>query len=441
MRDIVVTLFVFAGLIYTIRKPHVGVLLWSWLGYMNPHRLCYGFAYSMPFSQITALLTMTVMLLSPERKVLPKDILVYLLLLFIVWMGMTTIFAFEAEAAQEQYIKILKIQLPVFLTMMMFNSKERIHQLLWVIVFSLGYFATKGGVFTLLTGGAFRVYGPPGSFVEENNALAIATLMIIPLLVYLRSTLTRKWAKQAALFSIISMSFSVIGSQSRGAFLAILVVGGYFWLQSKRKFSTGFMIVLFVGLLALLLPESWYERMNTISTFDKDASAMGRIHAWTMAYNVANQNLFGGGLNLWTNATYSNYLEGFSSFRQASFVAHSIYFSILGEHGWFGLFLYLLIYAIGWSYCKSLVKHCDGQAHIQWIADLARMLKVGLLAYLAGGAFLSLSYFDLPWHFLAIIILLKEIAKNSEAPEIIETNKVAEEPSSKLIINEQGIVQ
>ncbi|NOR71703.1 MAG: putative O-glycosylation ligase, exosortase A system-associated [Methylomarinum sp.] len=441
MRDIVVTLFVFAGLLYTIKKPYVGILVWSWLGYMNPHRLCYGFAYSMPFSQITALLTMGALLFSKERKVLPKDILVYLLLFFILWMGLTTLFAFEAEAAKEQYIKILKIQLPVFLTMMMFTSKERIHQLLWVIVVSLGYFSTKGGIFTLMTGGAFRVYGPPGSFVEENNALAIASLMVIPLLVYLRTTLTRKWAKQVALFAIISMSFSVIGSQSRGAFLAILVVGTYFWLQSKHKLTTGVMIIVFIGLLSLMLPDSWYERMNSISTYDEDGSAMGRIHAWTLAYNVANQNLLGGGLNLWTKITYTNYLEGFDPLRQTAFVAHSIYLSILGEHGWFGLFLYLLIYAIGWSYCKSLVKQCDGQAHIQWIADLARMMKVGLLAYFAGGAFLSLSYFDLPWHYLAIIVLLKEIAKNSEAPEIIEANKIVEESSTKIIINEQGIVQ
>jgi uncharacterized protein DUF5935 len=72
MRDIAITLVITVFLVYTFKRPHVGVLLWSWLGYMNPHRLCYGFAYSMPFSQITAIVTVISLLFSKEKKTVTK---------------------------------------------------------------------------------------------------------------------------------------------------------------------------------------------------------------------------------------------------------------------------------------------------------------------------------------------------------------------------------
>lgn len=443
MRDIAVTLIILIGLLYTIKKPYVGVLLWSWLSYMNPHRLCYGFAYTMPFAQMSAIVTIIMVVVSKERKSLPKDFMVYLLIIFIMWMGLTTLFAFNEEAAKNKYIEILKIQLPVFLTLMMFNSKERLHHLLWVIIISLGYFSIKGGVFTLLTAGSFRVYGPPNSVVEENNALAIATLMVIPLMIYLRGQVTTQWKKQVMLLCIFSMSLSVIGSQSRGAFLAILVVGGYYWLRSNQKIKSGFLILCFVMVVAAFLPDSWYERMNTIGEFEEDDSAMGRINAWKLAINVANQNLFGGGLNLWGKETYINYLAEFDPLRDKAFVAHSIYFSILAEHGWLGLFMFLLFFYLGWRYCNKLIEQCDQEIHLQWIADLSKMMKVGLLAYLAGGAFLSLSYFDLTWHYLSIIILLKEIAsKIKENPDDKQQDSYQpEEKTTKVVLNSQGYLR
>ncbi|MDD5276199.1 MAG: putative O-glycosylation ligase, exosortase A system-associated [Methylovulum sp.] len=412
MRDILVTFLFIVGVGYTIKQPYMGVLVWSWLGYMNPHRLCFGFAYSLPLSYIIALLTTVVYAFSGERKSLPKDKLVVLLILFIFWMGITTLFAFHPDIANEDYIKILKIQFPIILTLAMFNDKQRLHQLLWIIVFSLGYFGVKGGIFTALTGGSFRVYGPPGSYIEENNTLAVACLMVIPLMIYLRTHLTRYWQRQLMLFCIFSISFSVLGSQSRGAFIAIATVGFYFWLQSKNKIGSAILLAIFVAILALILPESWYERMDTIDNYQEDESSMGRINAWTMAYNVANDNILGGGLGLWSPQAYFAYLPEFKP-GMAAFVAHSIYFSVLGEHGWIGLMLYLTIFYLAWRYCSQLVRDCDNNGQTQWIADLARMIKLSLLAYLSGGAFLSLSYFDLPWHLVAIVILLKEISKQS----------------------------
>lgn len=413
MRDILVTLLFIIGSGYTFRQPYVGILVSSWLNYMNPHRLCFGFAYSLPLSYVISLLVSVSYLFSKERKSFPKDKLVVLIMVFLIWMGITTVFAFN-DTATAEYIRVLKIQFPIILTLAMFNDKQRLHQLLWVIVLSLGYFGVKGGVFTVATGGGHRIYGPPGSFIEENNALAVANLMVMPLMVYLRTLLKKNWQKQLMLFCIISMAFAVIGSQSRGAFLAIATVGFYFWLQSHNKLVTALLLIFFVGTLALILPESWYDRMHTINTYQEDDSAMGRIRAWTLAFNIANHNLLGGGLMLWSKSTYLQYLDDFRP-GMTAYVAHSIYFSVLGEHGWIGLLLFVSIFGLAWRYCSKLVATCKKDDENKWIADLAKMIKLSLLAYLSGGAFLSLSYLDLPWHLVAIVILLKEMSNQMVA--------------------------
>lgn len=423
MRDILVATLVLLGLIYTIRRPHIGVLLWSWLGYMNPHRLCWGFAYSFPFSYITAITTSLSYLFSKESKKLPKDKLLFLLFLFIVWMTISTILAIRPEGALEEYIRIIKIQFGIVITLLMFNSRERINQLILVIVASIGFYGFKGGIFTVLTGGGYHVFGPPSSFIEENNALAVATLMIMPLLVYYRSQLTKNWQRQFALFALICMAFSVLGSQSRGALLAISTVGLYFWTQSRQKWLSAILIASFAVIVFQFLPESWHSRMETIQNYQQDSSAMARIHAWQLAYNVATDHFFGGGLRLWSKQVYMHYFTWFDPLKMQAFVAHSIYFSVLGEQGWGGLLIYLLIHFTCWRYCSKIIQQCKDSSETKWMSDLAKMIKVSLLAYYSGGAFLSIAYFDLPWHLISIVVLLRQIMLNHKPSTQNEENQ------------------
>ena len=48
MRDLIVVLIFTYGAVLTLRRPYVGALLWVWIGLMNPHRMGWGFAYSLP---------------------------------------------------------------------------------------------------------------------------------------------------------------------------------------------------------------------------------------------------------------------------------------------------------------------------------------------------------------------------------------------------------
>lgn len=405
MRDLVLTLIVFGSIPFIFKRPYIGILMWAWLSYMNPHRLAYGFAYYMPFAQIIALALFAAILFNRKQmQKLPMDGTMCVWLFFLFWMTLTTIFAIYQDSAFTYYSRVFKIQLLTFLTMMLFTDLVKIKQLIWVIILSIGFYSIKGGLFTILTGGSFRVWGPNGSFIEENNSLALATLMIIPLMYYLFSTEKNKWVKYALAASIIFSLASAVGSQSRGALLAIIAVAGFFWLKTKNKLLTGLLIIILAIVGFNFMPESWHNRMSTIQTYEEDGSAMGRINAWIYSINMANDNLLGGGFESWTAANYAIYSPDAT---QVS-VAHSIYFSVLADHGWIGLLAFLLILLLTWKSLASVIKKSQSDDKYNEYLLLAKMLQVSFIAYLVGGAFLSLSYFDLPWHLIAISLLIKK---------------------------------
>jgi putative inorganic carbon (HCO3(-)) transporter len=413
IRDIIVTLIVFGSLPFILRQPHIGVLMWSWLSYMNPHRLCWGFAYDLPFAQIVAITLLIALLLSKEPKRVPVTPLTVIWWVFLAWMCITTAFAFDVTATT-QLDKVLKIQVVTFLTIMLMGQKQRLLQLIWVIVLSLGFYGVKGGLFTLVTAGHFHVWGPPHSFIEDNNALAAALLMVLPLMYYLRSLVENGWAKRGLAAAMVLCAFSIIGSQSRGALLGAGAMALFLVFKAGKRFQTAVAVAIVAATLLLFAPRSWYARMDTIDAYHQDASAMGRINAWWYSFNLANHRITGGGFESWNPETFARYAPNPTDVH----VAHSIYFGVLADHGWPGLILFVSILALGWRTANWTVKNAKPFGDLDWLIGLNKMVQVSLVAYCTAGAFLSLSYFDLPWHLIAIVVLGKEITNQrlNQAP-------------------------
>jgi putative inorganic carbon (HCO3(-)) transporter len=364
----------------------------------------------LPLAFVVAITTLAAILLSNERKRIPVTWLTFLWIVFVMWMGVTTIFAIYPAEAWIQYEKVLKIQLMTLTTVLLMGSRERLRMLIWIIVISLGYYGVKGGVFTIINGGDYHVWGPPDSFVEGNNELALALLMILPLMHYLRTTSANKWIRLGLLASMILCAFSIVGSQSRGALVGGIAMTLFLWLKAKRKLVTGAILVVMLPLLIAFMPAQWHERMQTIETYEADESAMGRIDTWRMALRLANDKLMGGGFELWTDETFDRYTPQ----KTNSHDAHSIYFKVLGEHGWIGLILFLGIGLSAWRTGARIVRQTKHHPELEWLSSLARMLQVSLAAYATGGAFLGLSYFDLYWHLVAMLVIGAEMVRQHE---------------------------
>ena len=401
MRDLFVTGVIFGLLPFVFKRPWVGVLLWSWIGYMNPHRLAYGFAYDFPFAMVVGLVTIVAFMASKEKKVMPWTRETIVLLVFIGWMLFTTFFAFYPDLAWFQWNKVWKIQLMVFLTALIITDRKQLHWLIWVIALSFGFYGVKGGVFTIINGGAYRVQGPAGTFIGGNNEMALALVMAIPLIRYLHLQETRKLIKIGLAGAMVLTGVAAIGSQSRGGLVAMVAMGFFLWLKSRNKIVTGIYMAIAVFIMASVMPQQWYDRMNTINTYQSDESAQGRINAWHMAFNVAKERITGGGFNMFLPPTFRQYAPDPTNVHDV----HSIYFEQIGEQGFIGFGLFMLLGLLAWMRAQQVIKRCKKDPENKWAADLAGMIQVSLVGYAAGGAFLGMSYFDLPYHLMIILVL------------------------------------
>jgi putative inorganic carbon (hco3(-)) transporter len=418
VRDYLVTMIVLGGALYALRYPFVGILLWCWLGYMNPHRLTYGFAYDIPFALIVGAVTLIGLFVSREPKRLPMYSVTVVWLLFLGWTLITTVFALYPEVANPQCVKVLKIQLFIFISMLLVHDRKRMDLLIGVIALSIAFYGVRGGLHTLFIDSSTRVYGPPGSFIEDNASLAVALLMVVPLLRYFQLQTSYKWVRRALWPVILLSMVAALGSQSRGALIALGAMVFVLWTKSRQKFLLAAVLAAVLPVMYQFMPDSWHERMGTIETYNEDASAMGRLFAWRLTINLADQRITGGGYEPWFAQTVERY--GDRSFDVSNTenpdkvvearAAHSIYFSVLGEHGWIGLALFIAVGVLAWRSGSWVLRETKQVPELAWLRDLAAMLQVSLIAYATGGAFLSLSYFDLYWQLAGVLVVCRAIA-------------------------------
>ncbi|MGH7681979.1 MAG: putative O-glycosylation ligase, exosortase A system-associated [Candidatus Eiseniibacteriota bacterium] len=407
MRDLLILSIVILGVPVAAVRPFIGILLWCWVSYMNPHRLTWGIAYDFPVAMVIGAGTLLGLMFTKDRERLPLEReTIYLILLWITFAG-TTIFAFSQQEAWTRLEQISKILLMTFVTMMLVNSRERLRLLLLVITLSIGFFGLKGGISSILTGGSGRVYGPPGSFIEDNNDFALALVMVLPIFFYFAKEEPRAWLRHllriTGVFSIVAAIFTY----SRGGFLGLAAVGVFSLAKSKKKVWAAALLIIAVAIALFLVPQAWFDRMNTIGDL-REESAAGRINSWHFAWNLAaSRGIFGGGFGTFTEELFLKYAPDPYDFH----AAHSIYFEMLGDHGFLGLTLFLGVLFATLGSLQGLKRRYVRWPQLNWVSDYANMLQLCMIGYMISGAFLGRAYFDLHYHLIAATVLLKVISR------------------------------
>lgn len=400
MRDLTLLVIIGWCFLQAFRRPWIGIMCWTWISIMNPHQLSWSLR-TMPFAAAIGGATLLGLLMTRDRKDYSLNRENVTLMLLMVWFCITLPFSVMWEPSFELYVRVMKINLMVLVTLVLLHSKRHLMLFVWVNVISIGFYGVKGGVFTVLTGGSYRVWGPENTYVEGNNEIALAIVMVIPLMRFLQMQMTAKWAKVTMTFCMVMMAAAALGSHSRGALLAIGSMALVLWWRGKNKMASAVGMLVVGGALLSLMPAEWWDRMNTIRTYQQDESAQGRLNAWMMAWNIAKSNLTGVGFNTVGREICALYAPVPDECR----AAHSIYFMVLGEHGFVGLFIFLALFWFAWSSASRLRVQGRKQPQTQWLSDLGGMLQVGIVGYAVGGAFLSLSYWDMPYNMMIMAVV------------------------------------
>jgi putative inorganic carbon (hco3(-)) transporter len=414
LRDIALIGFIVLVAIYALRYPWVGVMLWTWISIMNPHQQLAWATGSMPVAQIAALTTLIGLVFTKDRRNPLDRPAAWMLLAWTAWMTIGLPFSFYVQPSIGLWERSMKIFLMIFVTIALIDNKRKLDWFIWICTFSLAYYGIKGGVFTILHGGSYRVWGP-GGFVGGNNEIALALIMITPLIHYLQLQLKNRWLRWMMAGSMLLCVAAAAGSHSRGAFLALFAMGAFLWLKTPNKIFSGVGIVIGAMLVLSVMPEAWWDRMESIRDYKEDASATGRLNAWWFSWNVAKDNFFGAGFMPYFPDAFARYAPEPDRIH----AAHSIYFQAMGEHGFIGLFLFMSIGALTWLEARKLIKlGKQNPEELLWCRDLGRMIQVSMVGYASGGAFLSLAYFDLPYNVMVMAVCAMYIARKTVAAKV-----------------------
>lgn len=403
MRDIIVLAIALVSIYLGIFRPWMGVLALALFSLGNPHRYAWGFSTSMPSYLMIFISVIVGMLFNgKDKQPFPWTRETYLFIMLLFYFTFTTYFSPDIpDAAQEQWIKVMKIYVSIFPTFWLINTREKMKWLIIIIAVSFGFVGFKGGAFALAHGFSYRVMGPGGTFYGGNNEIGLALNMTLPLILLGGNQFKNKLIKNFFYMVFFFSICAIISTWSRGALLTLFSVLTAIILSSKKKIR---IVLLFLAALAVIavlppekvksfLPKEWFDRMETIQTYEEDASAMGRIDAWRYGLKRANESPLTAG--------------GFETYRIHGTDAHSAYFEILGEHGYIALILWLSLLFGSMLALEKLRSQAKFAQTSLWILDYARAVQISLLGYAVGGAFLGAAYWDYFYQLVSLCVLMK----------------------------------
>jgi len=411
MRDLIVMIIILGSAPICFFSPYYGLLVWTWISYFNPHRFAWGVAYGFPVAEVIAVPTLAGLIFAGDsnRRIFKRE--TFLLLSMWMWFiitflvaKQTPLFADHVVAGQAQLERVSKILLMTMVTMILVTSAKRLKYLALVIGMSFGALGIKGALFGIRTGGEGLVWGPPSSFVSDNNDLALAINMSLPILFFLAREEKNRILRFVLWFSFLASILAVILTYSRGGLLGLATVLGILAIKAKRKLLATACLVATAFVLMTYAPAKWMTRMETFMGGTLDTSAQGRINAWQFSFNLAKDYpLMGGGFGTFTPDLFHRYAPDPLDFHGP----HSIYFQVLAEQGFVGLTLFVVLLGSTIYSLRRLRRRAGDIPGAEQLVPYTHAFEVGLYAFLVGGAFLGRAYFDLWFQLVACCVVLK----------------------------------
>jgi putative inorganic carbon (hco3(-)) transporter len=421
VRAILFLLVFLSSLPFIFVSPFYGVLIWYAYSFGGFQTLTWGALNNLYLAYVITILTGISWIFSRTEKTrLPVTPLVVLTLLFSLWMTITSSFALgPAEVVWGRWVFVHKVLLMCLVGYALTTTRERVNQLVWVVVLAIGFWGVKGALSFILRGGGGTVgiHGPEGGVTAANNEFGIALVMILPLLFYQWHIASNRHLRRGLMVMGFLVSLAIIFTYSRGALVSLCAMGALLWLRARAKVATG-VLILVVGLFVYsFVPQHWFDRMETIQTYEDDPSATGRLSYWKIALRIAELHpVMGGGFWVTYSPDITNAMLQGTNLPRLTIprAAHSIWFETLSEHGWVGFAFFVAIAGYSLFNCSWLIRHTRGRPDFAWAHVLGKMGQCALVGYWAGGTFNSLAYFDEYW----CIIFIFDAARRVVAKEI-----------------------
>jgi len=432
VRDIIIAVGLIGLIPLILRRPYIGVLVWTWIAILNPHREAFGFSSHLRPNLLIVLVTLISFALSSERKTWPGGRISLTFVVFILWTTLASALAPDPTTSFQFYSDfVIKMAIHMIILMIVINSQHRLISLVWVFALSLGYHAVKIALVTVKSGfviGRFTDFGPADTMIDDRNHFAIAMLMLAPILFYLWKHAANQIMKNAALFGMVCCFLSVIGSFSRGGMLTMIAMLGVLWLRTKNKLFSASVLAVGAVMLVSFAPTSFKERINSaVEQFDEEDSRFAddrqldesfclRLASWQVGWDMTlDSPIIGNGLRSIQNEDVAGkYLRESACNNSKDYevrAAHNIYVEVLSDSGFVGLGLFLMILVGSIIQCSRLIGRTRNNTDLLWAHDLMKMVQVSLIGYAIGSALLSFAYYDGYYIMICMVIVTGRLVR------------------------------
>ena len=423
MRDYAFVLFLAALLGMGLRKPFLFVLAYAYIDIVSPQRLTYLLLNSLPISMITVGLAVLGWLAIDDKRdvrVAPRQIMIVLLLGYCFYTTVNADFPVEAKDKWEWVWKALAFAAFLPLTL---RTKLRIESLLMFLVLSAASIIIVGGIKTVFSGGGYgelNLMVTNNSGLYEGSTISTVAIAIIPLILWFTrhgTIFAPDWRVKAFCYALVLACLLIpVGTSTRTGLLCIGLLAVLMLRDVKRRLV--YLTALgCLGLVAVpFLPSSFTERMGTIKTYQADSSASTRIAVWQWTMDYVKDHPMGGGFEAYrqNKIRYEKVAVeesggvaevGRSLEVDSARAYHSAYFEMLGEQGYPGLFLWLLINLGGLLRMEVLRRrYRHPQEGEEWIAPLASALQSAHVIYLLGATFIAIAFQPFVYMLVAVEI-------------------------------------
>lgn len=425
MRDLIVAGFIVATLPTCFRRPFIGLLVFTLLAYMRLQDLTWGWARYERWSFYVAIVTIAGFVFgSGERRFMLPDLRCWIMIALVALVGLSLVTSrFFGPGDMSGYIEFCKVVGVALFTTGVVRNREYLRILVYVVALSFGFFGVKNGVAFILSGFRMEIIQGPGGMLTDRNDFSLALCMGIPLLLHLGLSEKRQILRRVLLMTIPLTVLTIVSCHSRGAFLALGATALALVWRSRNRFA-GFALFAFCAAgVWMAAPASYKERLSTISQYQTEGSARGRIEAWKVAGNmIASKPLLGVGFNKF-QSEYVSYdpKRGIESDgnpkAEGTRVAHNSYLQIWAECGTPAFLLYLLLIALTFRDLAVVRREAERRYHSSWILSYANMFEAGMVAFVVGAVFLNRAQFDLFYHYVAIVVVFGKVARDAMATE------------------------
>ena len=438
MRDLALLFFFIIAIYYAFKRPYLGVTAWIWIALTAPAKWAYGFSNSLRLNlSIVVITCLAYLFVKHEGKIRINSIGILVFLFgFVTLLSTINNQSIVPEYVWKNWQQLLKILLLFYFVTITVTKKLHVNTIIWAIVLSISSYAGMEAVKFILSGGSYRIVGVSG-IIADRNDLAVAINMCIPLLLYLIKVTEHKGLKNCLKGLVALNVLSIVGTYSRAGFIGLTILVLAFYIKSNKKMLIGILAAIIIPVLLVNAPQEWKDRQSTVATAtQKDGSFIGRLWAWKISILVANDNPFtGAGFgstqmpNVWH--FYAPSTEFFDFPVETREIpesvipkaAHSIYFQVMGDHGYLGLLIFGLILWQSLMLNFKNKKLASVQNNEEYFY-LSNCITLSLVGFCVTGASVSLAYFDLFYALIGLVCALNfQLKKEKSKKKFINTDR------------------